>query len=168
MKKKIALILACVMLLIVLAMGAAVYKRLRASGEAQRATGILPDPVIRLLQGTPLGDPALPGLSDRLIINYFDPGCEHCQYMAKSYRSDSASLRGVRILMITMADSAATEKFTADYSLRSMPNVLVYRDARYQFYNLFNIRQMPSFFVYRDQQLVKKVVGETKIKFLLN
>ena len=61
----------------------------------------------------------------RLIINHFNPNCEHCQYMACEFLKDSQKIKNVQILMITSADSASVAKFNSDYKLSLLPNIFI-------------------------------------------
>ncbi len=103
----------------------------------------------------------------RIIINYFHPSCEHCQYMAGELIKDSQKLKNFQILMITSADSKSTTKFKNDYNL-SLPNIKILRDTSYQFQNIFGTAVVPSFFIYEKNKLIKKIIGETKIENLID
>lgn len=104
----------------------------------------------------------------RLILNHFNPNCEHCQYMAGEFIKDSQKLNDVQILMITSADSASVAKFNGDYKLSLLPNIIILRDTNYQFQKTFGSGVVPSFFIYEQNKLVKKVIGETIIDNLIN
>jgi thiol-disulfide isomerase/thioredoxin len=104
----------------------------------------------------------------RLILNHFNPNCEHCQYMAGEFIKDSQKLKDVQILMITSADSASVAKFNSDYKLSLLPNIIILRDTNYQFQKTFGTGVVPSFFIYEQNKLVKKVIGETIIDNLIN
>jgi len=104
----------------------------------------------------------------RLIINHFNPNCEHCQYMACEFLKDSQKIKNVQILMITSADSASVAKFNSDYKLSLLPNIFILRDTNYQFQKIFGTGVVPSFFMYEQNKLVKKIIGETIIDNLIN
>jgi len=70
--------------------------------------------------------------------------------------------------MITIADSNSVARFTRDYQLNRMTNIILLRDTKFQFYKIFGTASVPSFFIYENQKLVKKIIGETKIETLLN
>jgi thiol-disulfide isomerase/thioredoxin len=102
-----------------------------------------------------------------IIFNYFNPDCEHCQYMVKSFFADKNKLSDVTIVMVTAADSTATARFYTDYKLNELPNIIVLRDPAFQFPKIFGTGIVPSFFIYKNKKLVKKIMGETKIENLL-
>jgi len=106
-------------------------------------------------------------LSERVIINFFSPTCEHCQYMATQYLKNKAQLKDITILMVTSADSCSLTKFNNDYQLNTFHNIVLLRDTKFKIYKIFEITTVPSFFIYDHQKLVKKIIGETKIENLL-
>ena len=103
----------------------------------------------------------------RIIINYFSPNCENCQYMADELLKDSHKLKNIQILMITSANSTSTTKFKNDYKLSLLPNIIILRDTNYMFQKIFGTGIVPSFFIYEKNKLIKKVNGETKIENLI-
>jgi len=105
--------------------------------------------------------------SRMLIFNHFSPTCEHCQYMAKSFVANKEQLKDAAILMVTIADSTSVAKFSDEYQLATMPNIILLRDTKYQFEKTFGTSVVPSFFIYQNNKLVKKIIGETKIDNLL-
>jgi thiol-disulfide isomerase/thioredoxin len=106
--------------------------------------------------------------AEKLIINFFNPECEHCQHMAGEINKNKAAFSKHQLLLVTTADSAAVAKFNATYKLNELPNLVLLRDTRYQFTPVFGSHIIPSFFVYdNDRHLVKKITGETKIENLL-
>jgi thiol-disulfide isomerase/thioredoxin len=106
--------------------------------------------------------------AERLIINFFNPECEHCQYMASQIAKNKEQFSVHQLLLVTTADSLAVDKFNKTYRLSELPNVVLLRDTHYQFTPVFGSHIIPSFFVYdNDRSLVKKITGETKIENLL-
>jgi thiol-disulfide isomerase/thioredoxin len=85
----------------------------------------------------------------RIIINHFNPTCEHCQYMASEFLKDSQKLKDVQIIMITSTDSASVAKFYSDYKLSLLTNIIILRDTNYQFQKTFvlhYVKQILYFF----------------------
>ncbi len=113
------------------------------------------------VNGKPFTKDSLYNYKDRLIVEYFNPDCEHCQYMAKTYNRNKAGMCHYRLMMVTFADSLATTKFLRDYHLNSDTNVIALRDPFVHFGNYFGISVIPSFLVYRNNRLVNKFIGET-------
>jgi thiol-disulfide isomerase/thioredoxin len=104
---------------------------------------------------------------NRLILNNFSPACEHCQYMAVEFLKDSQKIKDIQILMITTADYESSAKFSNDYKLSLLQNVMILRDTDYQFQKIFGTSFIPSFYIYENNKLVKKIIGETKIENLI-
>ena len=105
--------------------------------------------------------------NSKTIFNFFSPNCEHCQYMATQYLKNKEQLKDINILMVTIADSNSVVKFSKDYRLNTLPNIVLLRDSKFQFYKIFGTATVPSFFIYKHQKLVKKIIGETKIENLI-
>lgn len=106
--------------------------------------------------------------AEKLIINFFNPECDHCQHMAGEITKNKDVFKSHQLLLVTTADSVAVDKFNKTYRLNELPNLVLLRDTRYQFTPVFGSHIIPSFFVYdNDRHLVKKITGETKIENLL-
>jgi thiol-disulfide isomerase/thioredoxin len=110
----------------------------------------------------------IPNINSKIIINFFSPSCEHCQYMATQFLKNREQLKDIIILMVTTEDSNNVTKFNKDYLLNTLPNIVLLRDDSFRFYEIFGTAAIPSFFVYEKQILVKKIIGETKIENILN
>lgn len=106
--------------------------------------------------------------NNKLIFNFFSPTCQHCQYMATEYLKNKTQLKNINIIMVTVADSSSVAKFSNDYQLNTLPNIILLRDTKFQFYKIFGTATVPSFFIYENQKLVKKIIGETKIENIIN
>ena len=106
--------------------------------------------------------------ADRIIINYFSPSCDHCQYMAASFLKNKEKIKNTCILMVSSADMENIIKFKNDYNLNSLPNLILLRDAKFEFFDVFGTQTVPAFFIYRNKELTRKFIGETKIDNLLN
>ena len=112
-------------------------------------------------------NPALQG--NKTLLYYFDPDCDHCQYMAQEILANKNKFSGWYVLMVSFADSARMQQFYEKYQLGEMKNLCMVRDKESQFPVLFGTSATPSFFVYDNQQnLVHKILGETKIEKILN
>lgn len=103
-----------------------------------------------------------------VIVNYFSPDCNHCQYMTEQISKNIDSFYSVMIIMVTSADSASTNRFCNDYHLDKFKNIVVLRDIKNQFHNYFGTVTSPTFFIYNDGILAKKIIGETKIENIIH
>ena len=128
----------------------------------------LPNFTFLTLGNTHYTNTEIRNISETIIFNFFSPTCEHCQYMATQYLMHKKKLKDIAILMVTIADSNSIVKFNKDYQLHTLPNVILLRDTKFQFYKTFGTASVPSFFIYEHQKLVKKIIGETKIENLID
>lgn len=163
---KITLILVCTALFVYLC--SRIYKKGRVKNEIERSTALLPAYSFTTQNNADYTSKDAQTNTGKIIFNHFSPTCEHCQYMVKSYLTNKEKLKDAIILMVTIADSASVAKFSKEYQITSMPNIVLLRDTKYQFEKTFGTSVVPSFFIYKNNKLVKKIIGETKIDNLLN
>jgi hypothetical protein len=119
------------------------------------------------LAGTPFDSAAFTGYKGRVIVQFFMPDCEHCQYMAGELYRHANDLANTRIVMVSVADSESIVAFDKQYHLDKLPNVVLLRDKYLRFPALFGTGIVPSFFVYSAGKLTRKITGETRIQNLL-
>lgn len=104
-----------------------------------------------------------------VIVNYFSPDCEHCQYMTKQISSHQSDFAGIQVLMITPDNIDAAKRFQKNYDLENLDFINVGIDSSYAFFKVFGSAMIPSFFVYNsNHKLIRKFDGETKIENLIN
>jgi thiol-disulfide isomerase/thioredoxin len=168
MKKIAFLFISVVIVGIITYLSYHIYNKIQQKKVVEKNTVIVPIFSFYTLHNINFNNNNIPNNNDKLIFNFFSPTCEHCQYMATQYLYHKEQLKGITILMITIADSAATAKFYIDYRLNKMPNAIVLRDTKFQFFKTFGTETVPSFFIYNHFKLVKKIIGETKIENLIN
>jgi thiol-disulfide isomerase/thioredoxin len=107
-------------------------------------------------------------VKNNVLINYFNPSCNHCQYMATEIKKNISHFAGVELFMITGADSLATVQFIKAYQLENIEGIHVLRDTKDEFEAIFGTSVVPSFFIYQNRKLTIKIIGETKIENLIN
>lgn len=103
----------------------------------------------------------------RIVVYYFSPECEHCQYMTKKLVENCNYHSEIRFVMVTSAGISSAKDFIKLYHIAECRSISVYTDTILSFNKLFGSSIIPSFFIYENGILVKKVVGETKIENLL-
>ncbi len=157
-----------VILIVILVSSILLLKKINEKNRAESIIAKTPEFSFLTLDNHSFSDKNIENRKSRLILNHFNPNCEHCQYMAGEFIKDSQKLKDVQILMITSADSASVAKFNSDYKLSLLPNIIILRDTNYQFQKTFGTGVVPSFFIYKQNKLVKKVIGETIIDNLIN
>jgi thiol-disulfide isomerase/thioredoxin len=168
MRKAVQSIIVIAAFLLSTFLGISIYKKIIAKNIADKNTSTLPAFSFATVGNKTFSNEDLSDTNSKIIINYFNPACEHCQYMAKSYVKNADKLNDISLIMITIADSSSISKFRNDYHLDSLHNITFLRDPKLQFEKIFGTSSVPSFFIYKDRKLVKKIIGETKIENLLN
>lgn len=152
---------------IIALLGINIHHKIQANNVTQKTISNLPDFTFTTLNNHPFHSTIFQNTNDTILVNFFSPTCEHCQYMASSFIKNKEQLQNVKIVMVTIADSISVAGFKKDYHLNILPNVLLLRDTQYQFEKIFGTSVVPSFFLYVNGKLVKKIIGETKIENLL-
>ena len=167
MNKKIKIFISIVLILILVSCFY-IVKEINKKNKIEVIIAKTPEFSFLTLDNHSFSNKNIKNRNSRLILNHFNPNCEHCQYMTGEFLKDSQKLKDVKILMITSADSASVAKFNSDYKLSLLPNIIILRDTNYQFQKTFGTGVVPSFFIYEQNKLVKKVIGETIIDNLIN
>jgi thiol-disulfide isomerase/thioredoxin len=168
MKKKIGITIGIFLLLIVSFMSYHIFRTITKKNHIVLQAGVIPAFRFYKQDKTEFNIDSLRNYSDRLIIEYFSPDCEHCQYTAQQYVSEKEQLRHCKILMVTFSDSVSIAHFSRDYKLNTMPNIILLSDPGIKFPGYFGSGMIPSFYVYKNHQLVNKFLGETRITNLLS
>ncbi|HEX8461730.1 MAG TPA: TlpA disulfide reductase family protein [Segetibacter sp.] len=168
MKQKFRIILALLFIALIAVLSKNIYFKIQAKSVLQKTISDLPDfTLTTALDNEPFRSTIFKNSNDTILINFFSPTCEHCQYMASSFIKNKEQLQNVKIVMVTIDDSISVAKFKKDYQLNIMPNVLLLRDTKFQFEKIFGTSVVPSFFLYVNGKLKKRIIGETKIENLL-
>lgn len=99
-----------------------------------------------------------------LVLIYFHPECEHCQYEAKEIGLRADEFNNCQLVMVTPDDSLARiEKFCEEYQLWEIDNIEVLLDRESKFELTFGKAVLPSVYIYdKGQKLKKQFLGETK------
>lgn len=167
-KKKLAVFIGLVGTLCILLLAGYIFQTIKKKSAIAAKAETLPAFTFSKLDGGSFTRDSLAGYKGRLIVEYFSPDCEHCQYMAKQYYTHQQQLKESRILMVSFSDSLSIRKFSQDYQLNTMPNILILRDPKLAFTKFFGVGVIPSLLVYVDNKLVNRFVGETTLDNLLS
>lgn len=167
MKRTFRTIIPLLTIAIIALLGINIYHKIKANNVTQKTISTLPDFTFSTLNNQPFHSANFRNTKDTILVNFFSPTCEHCQYMASSFIKNKEQLQNVKIVMVTIADSISVTRFKKDYQLSKLSNVLLLRDTQFQFEKIFGTSVVPSFFLYVNGKLVKKIIGETKIENLL-
>lgn len=165
MRKRLLLVIVCAAALLSGFMTFKTVARIRARQKVHIETlQLLP---FFAMDGTRFDSAAFTNFKGRLIIMFFMPDCEHCQYMAQEMKKNARDIADCKIVMVTVADSESIVAFDKQYRLNELPNVLILRDKYARFPALFGTGVVPSFFIYSAGKLTRKITGETRIQNLL-
>lgn len=166
-KKYISLILLVVLVAVLLVLGHAIVRKAGELATLQERLEQLP-----AFSFTDLGGKAFSHghLSDGkpVLLIYFHPDCDHCQYEAGVIRDSLHRLAATEVLLISSAPAPQLEEFGEAYGLLGHPGVHILHDAAGAFHTLFGSNTIPSVFIYnRKRALVRHFKGETKIEAIL-
>jgi len=167
MRKAIIFSIASILIALAAYLAYRIFITIQQKQSIEKITYTLPVFAFVTVSNKTFSNADLENENGKIIFNFFSPTCEHCQYMATQYLKNKEQLKESTILMVTIADSSSVAKFNKDYQLNTLPNLILLRDTKFQFYKIFGIATVPSFFIYKQQKLVKKIIGETKIENLI-
>jgi len=72
-----------------------------------------------------------------ILINYFHPECEHCQYEVKDIISHTSDFTQIQLLMISPAKVTEIKRFKKAYNLDQLNNLILLHDTSGQVQNLW-------------------------------
>ena len=164
-------ILKIVVILIVLGLlGYMVFQisdKLKTRKELSEQIQSLPDFKFQLMDGEPFTISDIREGSPVVIV-YFNPKCEECQYEVQQIRDNIDAFQGVELLLVTPAKKEVLLEFCNEYNLDKYPQLRVLMDKHDSFDTVFGPASYPTVFIYnRSHQLVKRYRGETKVEAVL-
>lgn len=168
MRKSIKLIILFLIIFTMVFLLIGIFEKINIEADSSKKIEMLPHFSFKESASKQFTDVDLKGAGKTIIISYFSPECDHCQYMTTSFLRNATRLKNISVLMITVADSESISKFKRDFHLDSMQNVVILQDAQFQFKEIFGTSAIPCFFVYKNKRLRRKIIGATKIENLLN
>ncbi len=109
--------------------------------------------------------------SGYIILNFYDPGCGHCQKMGAGIAQHLQKLKNVSIYFISMNDKPYVDGFINMHAkaLRTAANIKFLFDSGTQFIEKFKPSNYPSLYIYdaKTKTLVKHLDGEDDVNELL-
>lgn len=166
-RQMVALSVASVLTLGAIYIGYKTWDTLQTKEFISAKTERLPSISFSEIDGSPLQLDSFQDSKELLVINYFNPGCDHCKSMVTEMFYEQSRLEKVRWLMITSENIATTKPFADSMKLAQLPMVSVISDTALLFAKTFGTASVPSFFVYRAGKLIRKHSGECSIQYLL-
>lgn len=131
---------------IIALLGINIYHKIQTNNVTQKTLSNLPDFTFSTLNNQPFHSAVFQNTNDTILVNFFSPACEHCQYMASSFIKNKEQLKNFKIVMVTIADSISVARFKKDSQLSTLSNVLLLRNTQFQFEKIFGTSVVPSFF----------------------
>jgi len=102
------------------------------------------------------------------IIIFFNSGCEHCQYEAKSIKQEILAFAGTNILFISDETVEKILAFSKANKLHNNNRVWWLKMNSNDVYNTFGAIGVPHIWIYdEDGKLVKEFKGETRVEAIL-
>lgn len=106
-----------------------------------------------------------------VLVLFFHPECEHCQYQITTLFSSDTMTAGVHVLLISNAEKDAIRNFLKDNSLLEYPGLVTLVDETFNFRKYFGTDLVPATFIYNKKlKLVRyfqgEVMPETILKYL--
>ncbi len=103
------------------------------------------------------------------VLMFFSPDCDHCQTETKELLTYKQELKGIQILMVSVAPYNEIKNFFETFQLSSMPNVKLGQDVNFRLGSIYKIRTYPSIFVYdKNGTLAKAFVGNIGVPSILD
>lgn len=163
MKKRVAkMVFTAFVVVLFLLVGGIVNKREKACEQLARISS-LPDFTIPTIDGSLYNTSEIS--EGPVLITYFHPECEHCQYEISSLAKSNIPESGVKILLVSYASRAQIRSFMGKYDIKNDSTFHILSDTAFIFSKLFNTDVIPSNFIYNeDLRLVKILKGETNIE----
>jgi peroxiredoxin len=103
-----------------------------------------------------------------VLVLFFHPECEHCQYQLTTLFRNRAETPGIRVLLISNAEKEAIINFLKENNLLDYPGLIALVDETYSFRDFFGTEQVPATFIYDKQlKLVRYFQGEVRPETIL-
>jgi peroxiredoxin len=104
------------------------------------------------------------------IFFYFDPDCDHCQYIATMITTHKELFKGITLVLISWAEVEQIKAFPGKYLPGFPGTLLVTKDSEYKIDKWFGYSQTPSIYVYnkvykRTASFEDEVGPEILVKF---
>lgn len=98
-----------------------------------------------------------------VLVLFFHPECEHCQYHIESLFNNKVFIQGVIILLISSSEKEGIIKFLKEHNLLDHPELIALIDEAYSFKDWFGTDLIPATFIYNKKlKLVRYFQGEVK------
>ncbi|MEZ4996063.1 MAG: hypothetical protein R2758_00810 [Bacteroidales bacterium] len=160
MKRKIGRILLMIpVCLILLLVGAILSKKARAEEAAEKIKS-LPRLVMSDIHGRAFNTDSLSG---PLLITFFHPDCEHCQYEISAILSNKQVNEKLTPVFVSHAGRTDIDSFVLQQGIAESKVMYIIHDPELRLNNLFRANVIPANFIYDDSlRLVKVIKGSVR------
>jgi peroxiredoxin len=166
-RKILLLFVPALLLLGAVYLGLKIWSTAQAKEKIHATTQYLPTIHLRKTDGGILLTDSFHYKKELLVLNYFNPDCDHCLSMVQEMFRQKSVLQNVHWLMITTNTTEKTKRFVDSMNLSQLPMVTVLNDTSFQFMKAFGSVSVPSFYVYKNGELLRRHSGECSIAYLL-
>lgn len=103
-----------------------------------------------------------------VLILFFHPECEHCQYQITSLFKKWVRPRDLHVLLVSNAEKSEIRSFIKKNEFPDYPGLIVLIDETDKFRDYFGTAQVPATFIYnKNLKLVKYFQGEVRPETIL-
>lgn len=155
---------ALIMVLVILLIVGTIMKKNKADDIRQRIS-TLPDFTLPALDRSIFNSSEIS--EGPLLVMYFHPECEHCQFEISSLIKSNIPGSGAKILLISYEGGKKIRLFMQQFDIKNDSIFTVLSDTAFVFSELFRTDVIPTNFIYSENlRLVKTLKGETSIETL--
>ena len=160
-----ALIIASISIVFVMLVGGIIVKVVKANDSVERIK-TLPSFALSTLEGNIFNSDDLE--KGPLLIVYFHPECEYCQYEISSLIENDIQSRGIKVLLVSNAMPESIKRFMEPFDINS-GDFHILSDTTVVFTEMFGSHSVPVNILYDENlRLVKIFKGEVKTDAILN
>ena len=166
MKKGLALSILSVISVILILLVFGITSKIGKNRQLNEKIRVLPYFSFQTIDGAAFNSKEIQ--SGPALVIRFDPECEHCRYEISELMKSSIPSSGIRIIMISSANTDSVRKLLSLYDLPSKPTITALADTSALFGNIFGSDFIPSNYIYdKELRLVKVLYGEVKTETIL-
>lgn len=166
MKKKIKLLLAIVLFIVIGFLGYKISSKLIHKKEVAERIKVIPNFSFYTLDGKEFSDKNLQKKPS--VFVYFNSECIYCQSETKKIQERLEDFNEVQLIFISFEKKEIIQQFAKDYELLDQENVLFLEDRKGEFSKLFDVTSIPFMVIYDEQKkMLKKFKGATNINAIV-
>lgn len=166
MKKLAARLTVALIFLAVLLLTAGIMRKAGKANEIAERVKNLPDFTFPNIDGSLFNSTKI--TEGPLLVAYFHPECEHCQYEISSLFESNLLDGNLKVVLVSYADRDRIMEFMKPFNVEHHTLLWVLSDTALAFREIFGTEIIPSNFIYdKDLQLVKVLKGEIRTETII-